>query len=87
MSSDLFIDILVKCFERVGLICVKRSPIRLEVLAPQSDILVGEVFFIRDDLDASVFIANDEYEDLFEGIVNGMRIGFKEGVKWQTNQG
>lgn len=47
MNSELFIDILVKCFEFVGL-----TPIRVEVL--------------------------DSY--------GNMRIGFKEGLKWQINQ-
>jgi len=87
MNSELFIDILVKCFEFVGLTPVKRSPIRLEVLDAYGNVRVGEVFFINDTLNGLVFIPCSEYGDLFEGLTNGMRIGFKEGLKWQMNQG
>lgn len=66
MGSEVFIDILVKCFEFVGLTPIKHSPIRLEVLDAYGNIRVGEVYFINNSL-------------------NGMRIGFKEGLKWQIN--
>lgn len=46
MNSELFIDILVECFEFVGLTPVKRSPIRLEVLDAYGNARVGEVFFL-----------------------------------------
>lgn len=87
MNSELFIDILVKCFEFVGLTPVKRSPIRLEVLDAYENVRVGEVYFIDDTLNGLVCIPCSEYEDLFEGLTNGMQIGFKEGVKWQINRG
>mgnify|MGYP003082767121 CR=1 FL=1 len=87
MNSELFIDILVKCFEFVGLTPVKRSPIRLEVLDAYGNTRVGEVYFINDTLNGLISIPCSEYGDLFEGLTNGMRIGFKEGLEWQINQG
>lgn len=86
MNSEVFIDILAKCFEFVGLTPVKRSPIRLEVLDSYGNMRIGEVFFINDTLDGMVSTPCSEYGDLFEGLTNGMRIGFKEGLKCQTNQ-
>ena len=86
MNSDLFIDILVKCFEFVGLTPIKRSPIRLEVFDSYGNMRIGEVYFINDTLDGMVYIPCSGYGDLFEGLTNGMRIGFMEGLKWQMNQ-
>lgn len=87
MASEVFIDTLVKCFEFVGLTPVKRSPIRLEVLDSCGNTRVGEVYFINDTLNGLVYIPCSEYEDLFYWLTNGMRIGFKEGMEWQMNQG
>lgn len=86
MPTDEFLLILKKCFLNVGLSPVERSPIRLEVLANDSH-RVGEVFFINNTIDGMVYISSDGYEDLFEGVCEGVRTGFKEGLKWQTNQG
>lgn len=86
MPTDEFLLILKKCFLNIGLNPVERSPIRLEVLVDDNH-RVGEVFFINNTIDGMVYISSDGYEDLFEGICEGVRTGFKEGVKWQTSQG
>lgn len=85
MPTDEFLLILKKCFLNVGLNPVERSPIRLEVLV-NGDHRVGEVFFINNNIDGMVYISSDGYEDLFKGICEGVRTGFKEGLKWQTDQ-
>ena len=86
MDSEVFIDTLVKCFEFVGLTAVKRSPIRVEVIDSYGDMRIGEVYFINDTLDGMISVPCSEYGDLFEGLTNGMRFGFKEGLKCRTNQ-
>ena len=80
MPTDEFLLILKKCFLNVGLNPVERSPIRIEVFA-QGDHRVGEVYFINDTIDGIVYTSCTEYGDLFEGICEGVRTGFKEGVK------
>ena len=86
MPTDEFLLILKTCFLNVGLNPVERSPIRLEVLV-NDDHLVGEVFFINNNIDGLVYTSCTEYGDLFEGICEGVRTGFKEGLKWQISQG
>lgn len=86
MPTDEFLLILKTCFLNVGLNPVERSPIRLEVFV-QGDRLVGEVFFIDNNIDGMMYTSCNEYGDLFEGICEGVRTGFKEGVKWQSNRG
>lgn len=85
MPTDEFILILKKCFLNVGLNPVERSPIRLEVLT-NDDRSVGEVYSINNTIDGIVFTSCTEYGDLFEGVCEGVRTGFKEGLKWQMNQ-
>jgi hypothetical protein len=75
MSTDEFILILKTCFLNVGLNPVVRSPIRVEVLAKGRS--VGEVFTINDTVDGFVYTSCDEYADLFEGICEGVRTGWK----------
>ena len=86
MPTDEFLLILKTCFLNVGLNPVERSPIRLEVFV-QGDHLVGEVFFINNNIDGLMYTSCTEYGDLFEGICEGVRIGFKEGLRWQISQG
>ena len=87
MPTNEFLLIIKKCFLNVGLNPVERSPIRLEVFVNDSR-SIGEVFFsINNTIDGMVFTSCTEYGDLFEGICEGVRTGFKEGLKWRTNQG
>lgn len=75
MSTDEFILILKECFLNVGLNPVVRSPIRLEVLV--NNHRVGEVYLINDSIDGIVFTSCSEYVDLFNGICEGVRTGWK----------
>ena len=75
MSTDEFILILKICFLNVGLNPVVRSPIRVEVLI--DDHRVGEVYIINDTVDGIVYTSCDEYADLFKGICEGVRTGWK----------
>lgn len=76
MPTDEFILILKTCFLSVGLNPVVRSPIRVEVLA-DGDHRVGEVYLINDTIDGIVFTSDSEYGDLFEGVITGLRAGWK----------
>lgn len=38
---------------------------------------VGEIYFINDIIDGMVFTSCSEYADLFNGICEGLRIGWK----------
>lgn len=78
MSREEIITVLNMLFNTVGLTPVKRSPVRLEVFDDHKH-RVGELFFIQDSLDGLVYIAHDEYGDLFEGLTNGLRIGWMVG--------
>ena len=78
MSREEIISVLNMLFNIVGLTAVKLSPVRLEVFDNHKH-RVGELFFIEDSLDGLVYIAHDEYGDLFEGLTNGLRIGWKVG--------
>lgn len=76
MPTKEFILILKMCFSTVGLNPVVRSPIRLEVLEARGR-RVGEVYLINDTIDGLVFISDNEYGDLFEGVITGLRAGWK----------
>lgn len=76
MSTDEFILILKICFLNVGLNPVVRSPTRLEILA-DGDRRVGEVFNVNNTVDGVVYTSCTEYGDLFEGICEGARTGWK----------
>lgn len=76
MPTEELILILKMCFSTVGLNPVVRSPIRLEVLG-YGDRSVGEVYLINDTIDGLVFISDSEYRDLFEGVITGLRAGWK----------
>lgn len=75
MSTDELILILKTCFLNVGLNPVVRSPVRLEVLV--NDHRVGEVYLVDDTVDGIVFTSCSDYEDLFNGICEGFRTGWK----------
>lgn len=76
MSREEIIKALRICFLNVGMKPVMRSPVRLEVYSTY-DQYVGELYFISDGIDGLIFTSNSDYGDLFEGITNGFRVGWK----------
>lgn len=76
MSRETVIKALRICFLNVGMKPIMRSPVRLEVYSDHNQ-HVGELFFISDGIDGLIFTSNSEYGDLFEGITNGLRVGWK----------
>ena len=76
MSREEIIRALRICLLNAGLKHVMRSPVRLEVYGYRNT-YIGEVFFVSDGIDGMIFTANGEYGDLFEGITNGLRVGWK----------